>query len=55
MTEFEFLKAMYRRLQDAQRLDELLKTHVPKCVDIAASCGVEATIRDYLDLRRSQS
>ena len=55
MTEFEFLRSMYRRLEEAKRIDALLVKHVPKCVDGAASCHIVMAIRDYLDLRRSQS
>ena len=55
MTEFEFLKHMFHRLQAAQHMDTVLKTHIPKCADKAASSGIEETIRDYLEMRRSQS
>jgi hypothetical protein len=51
MTEFDFLRKMFIRLQDAQRLDAALKQYDPKVVDKAASCAIEATIRDYLELR----
>jgi hypothetical protein len=51
MTEFEFLRKMFIRLQDAQRLDAALKKYDNKVVDKAASSAIEGTIRDYLELR----
>ena len=52
MDEYQFLRNMYYRLQEAERLDKVLKEANPKAVDKAVSSIVACAIRDYLELRK---
>lgn len=54
MDEYKFLKALYYRLQEAERLDKVLKEANPKAVDTAVSVLMICTIRDYLELRKEK-
>jgi hypothetical protein len=52
MDEYQFLRNMYYRLQEAERLDKILTKANPKIVDRAVSSIVACAIRDYLELRK---
>ena len=55
MTEFEFLKNMYRRLSEFERFAYLEKQKHPKQADTindSAVAAIACAIEDYLKLRK---
>lgn len=55
MTEFEFLKKMYRRLHEFERFLAQEKSDNPKRKDLvneSAVCAIEGAIKDYLAMRK---
>jgi len=55
MTEFEFLKRLFQRLVDAERIEREMKPYTPKghvCNHGAAA--IACIIEDYLELRKGQ-
>ena len=56
MTEFEFLKNMYRRLSEFERFANLEKQKHPKQtadnINDSAVASISCAIEDYLKLRR---
>jgi hypothetical protein len=55
MSEFEFLKAMYRRLAEAERFLSEAKRKDPKRADFVQEshvCAIQCSIKDYLELAK---